>query len=110
VFTLKRSHSVSAHKAGPARMENGRPVGAQRGRFAVSIASVAAACLSGAVLATPAHAATAMEGASGLQVASAAAPYSEEEIQSLQQSGDFAGASSRITANQYAMGHMYQNN
>jgi hypothetical protein len=91
-------------------MENGRPVGAKRGRFAVSIASVAAACLSGAVLATPAHAATAMEGASGLQVASAAAPYSEEEIQSLQQSGDFAGASSRITANQYAMGHMYQNN
>jgi hypothetical protein len=114
----KEQYSVHAQEksqrlcpqAGPARMENGRPVGAKRGKFAVSIASVAAACLSGAVLATPAHAATAMEGASGLQVASAAAPYSEEEIQSLQQSGDFAGASSRITANQYAMGHMYQNN
>ena len=110
MFTLKRSHSVSAHKAGPAGMENEGSVGAKRGKFALSIASVAAACLSGAVLATPAHAATAMDGGSGLQVASAAAPYSEEEIRSLQQSGDFAGASSRITANQYAMGHMYQNN
>ena len=109
MFTLKRSHSVSAHKSGPAGMENERSVGAKRGKFALSIASVAVACLSGAVLAMPAHAATTMDD-SGLQVASTAAPYSEEEIRSLQQSGDFAGASSRITANQYAMGHMYQNN
>ena len=109
MFTLKTNHSVSAHKAGPAGMENGTSAGAKRGKFALSIATVAAACLSGAVLAMPAHAATTMDD-SGLQVASTAAPYSEEEIRSLQQSGDFAGASSRITANQYAMGHMYQNN
>ena len=109
MFTLKTNHRVSAHKAGPAGMENGMSAGAKRGKLALSIATVAAACLSGAVLAMPAHAATTMDD-SGLQVATTAAPYSEEEIRSLQQSGDFAGASSRITANQYAMGHMYQNN
>ena len=109
MFTLKTNHRVSAHKAGPAGMENGTFAGAKRGKFALSIATVAAACLSGAVLAMPAHAGTTMDD-TGLQVATTAAPYSEEEIRSLQQDGDFAGASSRITANRYAMGHMYQNN
>ena len=109
MFTLKTNHRVSAHKASPAGMGNGTSAGAKRAKFALSIATAAAACLSGTVLAMPAHAAAAMDD-SGWQVATTAAPYSEEEIRSLQQSGDFAGASSRITANQSAMGHMYQNN
>lgn len=46
-------------------------------------------------------------GGNELQMGPAGAPYSEEEIRSLQERGDFLGASSRITANQYALGHMY---
>jgi hypothetical protein len=74
VFTLKTNHRASARKAGPAGTENETSAGAKRGKLALSIATVAAACLSGAVLAMPAHAATRMEGGSGLQVATTAAP------------------------------------
>ena len=49
-------------------------------------------------------------GGNELQMGPAGAPYSEEEIRSLQERGDFLGASSRITANQYALGHMYWEN
>ncbi|OAE01679.1 hypothetical protein [Arthrobacter sp. OY3WO11] len=77
----------------------------------LSIATVAAAGFSGAVFAAPAHASPpTANGGTGLQMGSIAAPYSEEEIRRLQEFGDFLGASSRITANQYALGHMYQNN
>lgn len=88
-------------------VDNGRFDGAKKGKLVLSIATVAAACLSGALIAAPAHAMTAADGGRELQVASVKAPFSEEEIRSLQQLGDFAGASSRITANQYALGHMY---
>ncbi len=74
----------------------------------LSIATVAAAGFSGAVIAAPAHASvTTASGGSELQMGPAGAPYSEEEIRRLQERGDFLGASSRITANQYALGHMY---
>lgn len=107
MFTFKRNPRVSARKAAPVCMDHERSWGVKEGKLALSIATVAAACLSVAVVAAPAHAAGVPDTGGVLQVASTATPYSEEEIRSLQERGDFLGASSRIMANQYALGHMY---
>jgi hypothetical protein len=109
LFTFTRNHRVSAHLAGSVTGDSGRTEGAKKRKLFLSIATVAAAGFSGAVVAAPANASTTAGGGTDLQAGVTAAPYSEEEIRTLQQRGDFPGASSRITANRYALGHMYQN-
>ncbi|MHC6594288.1 hypothetical protein [Arthrobacter sp. C152] len=84
-----------------------RPDRARTGERALSIAFAAAASLSAALLAAPAQA-TAAEGWSESESAPLAAPFSDEEIQSLLQSGDVLGANSRIAANRFASGNAYQ--
>lgn len=106
MFTFKGNHRVSAHISGPVAGNAGRS-GAKKRKLFLSIVTVAAAGFSGAVGAAPAHASTTADGGTDLLAGSIASPYSAEEIRTLQQLGDFLGASSRITANQYALGHMY---
>ena len=107
MFTSKGNHRISAHMAGPASVDGKRSDGTKKRKLFLSIATVAAAGFSG-VIAAPANASsTTADGATDLQAHSIAAPYGEEEIRTLQQLGDFLGASSHITANQYALGHMY---
>ena len=63
------------------------------------------------MVAAPAHASTTtVDVGTDLLAGSIAAPYSAEEIRSLQQVDDLLGANSRITANQYALGYMYRSN
>lgn len=103
LFTFTTNH-LAALESGNGKHSGG----AKKTRVFLSIATVAAAGFSGAVIAAPAHASVSTaNGGNELQMGPAGAPYSEEEIRSLQERGDFLGASSRITANQYALGHMY---
>lgn len=103
MFTFTTNH-LAALESGNGKHSGG----AKKTRVFLSIATVAAAGFSGAVIAAPAHASVmSPNGGNELQMGPAGAPYSEEEIRSLQERGDFLGASSRITANQYALGHMY---
>lgn len=109
MFTSKGNHRIPAQLAGPASVGK-RSRGAKKRKLFLSIATVAAAGFSGAVVAAPAHASTTtVDVGADLLAGSIAAPYSAEEIRSLQQLDDLLGANSRITANQYALGHMYRN-
>lgn len=75
-----------------APVENKQSDGAKKRKLFLSIATVAAAGFSG-VMAAPANASsTTAEGGTDVQARSIAAPYSEEEIRTLQQLGDFLGA------------------
>ncbi|TNB72568.1 hypothetical protein FHJ30_09700 [Arthrobacter sp. BB-1] len=110
MFTSKGNHRISAQLAGPAAGDK-RSRGANKRKLFLSIATVAAAGFSGAVVAAPAHASTTTaDVGTDLLAGSIAAPYSAEEIRSLQQLDDLLGANSRITANQYALGNMYRSN
>lgn len=109
MFTSKGNHLISAQLAGPESVDK-RSRGAKKTKLFLSIATVAAAGFSGAVVAAPAYASkTTVDVGTDLLAGSIAAPYSTEEIRSLQQLDDLLGANSRITANQYALGHMYRN-